>query len=231
MLSGPVLSHCALRPRTPTGAPETPAVYSPSSAGLRAQPSTLGNTVGRPSLTDAQLVARCRSGDHQAWCELVERFSRYVYAIAAQAFRLPAEDADDVFQEVFARTYQHLGRLRDDAAIRPWLAQLTRRLCIDHLRAAGRELPADERLETGEPDETIERLDEALVVHEALARLPESCNEILDRFFARYESYRTIADALDLPAGTVASRISRCLDKLRAEIVGRNVPSAASGDR
>ena len=70
------------------------------------------------TLSDAELVARCRSGDHDAWRALVERFSRYVYAIAVQAFRLPEHDAEDVFQEVFARTYEHLDRLRDDAAIR-----------------------------------------------------------------------------------------------------------------
>ena len=49
-----------------------------------------------------------------------------------------------------------------------------------------------------------------------LATLPESCQEILDRFFARDESYKTIGEALDLPAGTIASRISRCLEKLKA---------------
>ena len=64
-----------------------------------------------------------QGGDQQAWTELVERFSRYVYAISVQAFRLPQHDAEDVFQDVFARAYQHLDRLRDDAALRPWLAR------------------------------------------------------------------------------------------------------------
>jgi RNA polymerase sigma-70 factor (ECF subfamily) len=187
--------------------------------------------LSQPSVTDAQLVVRCRAGDHAAWCELVERFSRYVYAIAVQAYRLPPDDADDVFQEVFARTYEHLGGLRDDAAIRPWLGQLTRRLCIDHLRSSAREQPVDEELETGEADETLERLDEALTVHEALAELPDNCREILDRFFAQDESYRTIGAALDLPSGTIASRISRCLQKLRAKLEGRKPVAAPSGER
>jgi RNA polymerase sigma factor (sigma-70 family) len=78
-------------------------------------------------------------------------------------------------------------------------------------------------------DETIARLDEALMVHEALATLPENCREILDRFFARDESYRDIGEALDLPPGTIASRISRCLVKLRGELEGRNPASAQSG--
>ena len=181
----------------------------------------------RVELTDAQLVARCRSGDHAAWNELVERFSRYVYAISVQAFKLPVHDAEDVFQEVFTRAYEHLDKLRDDEAIRPWLAQLTRRLSIDKLRAAAHEQP-EEMVEPADVDDTIGKLDEALAVHEAMAILPDNCQEILDRFFARDESYRMIGEALDLPSGTIASRISRCLGKLRGQLDGRNPGPATS---
>jgi RNA polymerase sigma-70 factor (ECF subfamily) len=184
------------------------------------------------TLSDSELVSRCRAGDQQAWAELVERFSRYVFAIAVQAFRLPEADAEDVFQEVFARAYQHLDKLRDDASVRPWLAQLTRRLCIDRLRAGSRERPvADEELAAIETDETLAMLDDALAVHEALAAAPEHCREILDRFFAQDESYKTIGEALDLPSGTIASRISRCLARLRAHMEGRKDGAGPSGDR
>jgi RNA polymerase sigma-70 factor (ECF subfamily) len=165
--------------------------------------------------TDSQLVARCRAGDAGAWNDLVERFSRYVYAICLQAFRLPDHDAEDVFQEVFVKVYENLERLRDDDALRPWIGQLTRRTCIDRLRSGSREHAAEEVEPEGE-DETLQMLDEALTVHEALARLPDNCREILDRFFARDESYRTIGESLGLPGGTIASRISRCLEKLRS---------------
>jgi RNA polymerase sigma factor (sigma-70 family) len=173
--------------------------------------------------TDAELVSRCRAGDEEAWNELVERFSRYVYAISVQAFRLPPTDAEDVFQEVFARVYEHLGRLRSDDAIRPWIAQLTRRLCIDRLRSSRREGPAAEEgaLEPADADETIGTLDEAMTVRAALDEVGDPCRELLDRFFCRDESYRTIGEALDLPAGTIASRISRCLAKVREELAGR----------
>jgi len=177
--------------------------------------------------TDAQLVARCRAGEEDAWRELVDRFSRYVYAIAVQGFRMNDADAEDVYQEVFARAYERLGDLREDNAIKPWLAQLTRRLCIDSRRAASREQPSDEEIAEG-TDEVLARLDEALAVHEALAVLPGHCQEILDRFFARDESYRTIGEALQLPAGTIASRISRCLVKLRENLEGRNAAPGQS---
>jgi RNA polymerase sigma factor (sigma-70 family) len=184
------------------------------------------------AISDRELVARCRAGDQQAWAELVERFSRYVYAISIQAFRLPESDAEDVFQEVFARAYQHLDKLRDDSAVRPWLGQLTRRLCIDRLRAASRERPvADDELEPAGVDDMLAQLEEALTVHEALGEVPEHCREILDRFFARDESYRTIGEELDLPAGTIASRISRCLTRLRDAMEGRSGAGGASSSR
>jgi RNA polymerase sigma factor (sigma-70 family) len=183
--------------------------------------------------TDAALVQRCRAGDETAWRELVDRFSRYVYAIAVQGFRLPQQDAEDVFQEVFARVYERLGSLRDDEAVRPWIAQLTRRLCIDRLRAGSRESDADlDELPEMPAEDVLSALEEAFDVHEAMAELPQNCQTILDRFFARDESYRTIGDQLGLPAGTIASRISRCLDKLRDafdETDGRNLPPAPSG--
>jgi RNA polymerase sigma factor (sigma-70 family) len=172
-------------------------------------------------VTDAELIARCRAGDQSAWNQLVERFSRYVYAIAVQGFRLQGHDAEDVFQEVFARVYEHLDRLRSDEAIRPWIAQLTRRLCIDRLRAGGREAPT-ELEETAGIDERLAALDDALTVRAGLDAVGEPCREILDRFFCRDESYKAIGDALELPAGTIASRISRCLTKLRTELEGRS---------
>jgi RNA polymerase sigma factor (sigma-70 family) len=179
----------------------------------------------------AQLVARCRNGDQEAWTALVERFSRYVYAIASQGFRLRDQDAEDVFQEVFARVYERLDTLRSDEAFQPWIAQLTRRVCVDRLRSGSREETTDESEMAADPDEdAIVRIDEALDVHDAMAGLPDNCREILDRFFARDETYRTIGEALELPAGTIASRISRCLVKLREELEGRKpVPTQSGG--
>jgi RNA polymerase sigma factor (sigma-70 family) len=178
--------------------------------------------------SDAQLVRRCRDGDAAAWGTLVERFSRYVYAIVVQAFRLRDEDAEEVFQDVFAKVYERLDRLRDEDAFRPWLAQLTRNACIDKLRAAPREEATGDALELGGLDETLAQLDEAIAVRDALARLSPDCSEILDRFFARDESYRTIGDALALPSGTIASRISRCLERLRDEYTGRKRDASPS---
>jgi RNA polymerase sigma factor (sigma-70 family) len=178
--------------------------------------------------TDAQLVSRCRAGDADAWNEFVERFSRYVYAICARGFRLAQPDAEDVFQEVFARAFERLPELRSDDAVRPWLAQLTRRLCIDRLRLIARDTPSESELDEREVDDVLATLDDAMTVRAALDKVGDPCRELLDRFFCRDESYRTIGDVLEIPAGTIASRISRCLEKVRSELDGRSRGSRAS---
>jgi RNA polymerase sigma factor (sigma-70 family) len=184
---------------------------------------------GQP--TDAELVERCRAGDDTAWGVLVERYSRYVYAIAGRGFRLPDQDAEDIFQDVFLRVYQRLDSVRDPDALRPWIGQVTRRLCLDRLAAARGEPEAADPDETESADSLAE-IESAMDVQDALRALDARCRELLDRFFARDEPYRVIADELDLPMGTVASRISRCLDKLRdvlGQDEGRNEPDPASG--
>ena len=177
--------------------------------------------------SDAQLVARCLAGDQAAWNELVEIYSRYVYAIVSKGFRLQGADAEDAFQEVFLRIFDRLGTLRNPDALRPWIAQLTRRVCLDRLAGSDREEPTE--VEPAGTERTLEELDEAFSVREALAGLSDECREVLDRFFCRDESYRTIGEELGIASGTIASRISRCLVKLRAELEGRNPVPAESG--
>jgi len=179
------------------------------------------------ALSDSELVQRCRAGNTDAWNELVERFSRYVYAVCSRGFRLSEEDAEDVFQEVFTRVFTHLDTLRNDAALRPWIAQLTRRLCLDTIQKSGREQATAEPLAEDLASD-LNEIDEAFTVREAMTTLSDPCQDILDRFFARDQSYRTISDELDIPSGTIASRIARCLSKLRIELEGRSDPSDVS---
>lgn len=172
------------------------------------------------AVPDAELVHRCRAGDEAAWRELVERYGRYVHAIAVRGYGLQGDEAEDAFQEVFARVFERLHTLREPEALRPWIAQTTRRCCVDRVRAR---LPESAELhDEASVDDAVTGLDEALDVRLALSSLSGDCAEILDRFFCRDESYRTIATALDLPAGTVASRISRCLTRLRAALTGED---------
>ena len=89
---------------------------------------------------------------------------------------------------------------------------------------------ADDLEEQGEVDRRLMAVDEAVSVREALRKLSGDCREILDRFFCRDQSYQTIGELLDIPPGTIASRISRCLAKLRQAYEGRSEPPPASGE-
>lgn len=174
---------------------------------------------------EERLIARCREGDPQAWSEVVETYSGYIYAIVKRGFRLEEHEAEDVFQEVFARLFEHLDSIRDDAAVRYWIGQTARRLAIDSLRRSGREAPSseDELPEPGAPDPMLERLDTALDVRAGVELLPPHCREVILRFFIQDQSYRTIGEEMDIPSGTIASRISRCLATLR-ELLGEAKP-------
>ena len=112
----------------------------PTTAGLAARPKTQHDVDYQRERTHRRRTcsALCRAGDEDAWRELVERFSRYVYAITTQGFRLAPDEADDVFQDVFARAYERLDTLRSDEALRPWIGQLARRCCLDRLRPSTR---------------------------------------------------------------------------------------------
>ncbi len=175
----------------------------------------------------SSLVDRCRLGDADAWRDLVDEYSAYVHAIVVRAYRIPADDAEDIFQDVFARVFERLETLRDDEALRAWIAQVSRNMCVDHIRRARDQEQLPDTLES-DGERELDDLTQALWVRQAMAQLPDSCADILDRFFCRDQSYRTIAAATGIAEGTIASRISRCLAKLRSEVDGRNPPPSPS---
>ncbi len=163
------------------------------------------------------LLVRCRAGDRSAWTAVVEDHAGLVNGLLRGAYRLSAHDAEDAFQEVFTRLYLRLADLREDRALPGWIAQVTRNIAIDLIRSRRRESASDE-LDEGSFDESYEDVLEAMSVRQALQRLPDQQREMLERFFVEDQSYRTIATELSIPAGTIASRISRALVMLRDEL-------------
>lgn len=163
------------------------------------------------------LVGRCRRGDELAWRELVERYSRYVARIARD-HGFGDADAEEVFQEVFLRTWRRLDDIPGDDALRGWIGQVARNLCVDRIRRGRREVLGDDGvIDAATPGaDAFAELELALDVHEALRGLPDDCRTVLDAFFFRDCSYLQIADELGIAQGTIASRISRCLGKLRS---------------
>ena len=202
----------------PPEAPVTSTRFPPSPESIRGR-ATLPRTAVCALIpfmevleTDAQLVARCRAGDEAR----LARARRPLLALRLRDHRpgVPPPRArrrgclpGSVLARVRASP-QAARRRRDPSVACPAdQAPLYRHAALGGARGARR---GGDR-GAGGVDDTIAQLDEALSVHDALATLPDNCQEILDRFFARDESYRLIGVALDLPSGTIASRISRCL--------------------
>ena len=167
---------------------------------------------------DSELVTRCLDGDQDAWTALVQRYSAYVFTILTNGFGLDPANAQDVFQEVFTRTFRRLDTLKDPSALKPWIAQLARRAAIDRIRATRPEVDIDSVVERGEFDPDLERIEHAMAVHRALDELPEMYRDVVARFFIHDDSYAAIAEDLGLPHGTIASRISRGLAMLRTAL-------------
>ena len=164
-------------------------------------------------------LKQCRRGDQAAWADLVRSYQRYVYAICVRGFKLDSADAEDVFQETFARTWRNLDRIDDEIALRAWLGQVARRLCVDRLRALQRVQPdADAAAAVADPVDRLAEIDLAMDVRDALQQLPEPCRDVLERFFCQDQSYARISDEMGIPEGTIASRISRCLVRLRTTL-------------
>ena len=159
--------------------------------------------------TDAVLVKRAQAGDKDAFGALVMRYHRRVHALA---WRMTGDAgvADDIAQAAFLRAWERLESLREAGAFRPWLWRLTVRASLDHLRCLPPEAEMPEDLSSPEsgPEQVALASEQAAMVQRAVLSLPPQCRAAL--VLREYEglSYREIAQALDLPLGTVMSRLN-----------------------
>lgn len=176
-------------------------------------------------LPDAELIELCLNKDEQAWRVLLERHGGLIYSIAwAEA---APEDVPDVFQSVCLALVQGLQRLHDPAKLAAWIATTTRRHC-QRLRQrrnrywSGLNEPekqmSDPVDDAALPDETLQRLEQAHLVHQAVTMLDEPCRSLLTHLFY-YEdeppSYETVAGTLNWPVSSVGPKRGRCLRRLR----------------
>ena len=179
---------------------------------------------GLDQLSDEALVARCRKQDGAAWSVLVERYKSLVYSIPLR-FRMPAEDAADIFQSVWLDLYAELDRLREPAALRGWLLTATSHKCLhwkqrENRRAVqtlGREVTqevADARPLINEIGLEAEK---DQLVRDALRSIPERCRKMLKMLFFEQppRPYMEVAKELGLAEGSIGFIRGRCLEKLR----------------
>jgi RNA polymerase sigma factor (sigma-70 family) len=169
------------------------------------------------------LVASARDGDVQAWDALVERYAPLIWSICRK-YRLGRADADDVGQNVWLHLVDHLGKIREPAALAGWLATTTRRECGRLVRAAhgphavvhaiDAENMADERADVAEQEVLAAERHAAL--REAFTHLPPECQRLVAMLTADPPlPYAEISTKLDMPVGSIGPTRSRCLDRMR----------------
>jgi RNA polymerase sigma factor (sigma-70 family) len=184
---------------------------------------TNGASQGRGRPVAADLVARARNGDKQAWDALVERYAPLIWSICRR-HGLGDADADDVGQNVWLKLAGQLEKIRLPAALPGWLATTTRRECGCILRAApgSRDTGQAPAAETIPDDDARTAEDELLAaerhaaLREAFADLPPCCQQLIALLTENPPpSYAQISARLGLPAGSIGPSRGRCLDKLR----------------
>ena len=185
--------------------------------------------------TDEQLLARLRSGDREVFGPLVRRYEREMYGYLRRY--LGDDDlADDVFQTTFLAVFRKIKQYEPGRAARPWLYTIATNQAIDALRKRNRQ--ADRRAdgvtttdEDGEPRPLFELLpavgegppdqaeqsEERRRVRACVEKLPDLLREVILLAYFQGMKYRDIADSLEIPLGTVKSRLHAALVKLTEE--------------
>ena len=200
----------------------TKAPSNVAHAGLSA-PTRTGAGPVRDNPVVIDLVTRAATGDKHAWDALVERFSPLIWSICRK-HRLADADAEDVGQNVWLRLVDHLGKIRDPAALPGWLVTVTRRECLHVVGAPQRsrtagymtdaQFIADEQSRTAEQELLAAEYHAAL--REAFAALPPSGQRLIALLLEDPPvSYAEISIRLGIPLGSIGPTRRRCVDKLR----------------
>ena len=177
---------------------------------------------------DNALLERCRAGDLAAFEPLVEKYRQRVWRVAFQMLR-DREEAWDVSQEAFVRAYQSLGSFRGQSAFYTWLFRIVVNLATDRVRqraARGRAFGTDpvpeeewerampDKVTTG-PDDEAARREERERIAQALDQLPANYRTIIILSDIEGLTYRELAEALEIPIGTVMSRLHNARKRLQ----------------
>ncbi len=177
--------------------------------------------------TDEQFAQQLQRGDRAALAPLVER---HYDALLGYLYRLARGDrslAQDLTQETFLRALRGISGYQYPRPFKPWLYAIATNLARNHYNRADtrRTDSADEDAEyesDAAPDAALLEQDEALAVIAALDTLPDHQREVIVLYFYQQLSLQAIADTLALPLGTVKSRLSIGVKRLREQIKAEN---------
>jgi RNA polymerase sigma factor (sigma-70 family) len=186
-----------------------------------------------------ELVAAAAAGDARAWNDIVERFVPLVRSVI-RSFRLSPSDAEDVSQTLWLRLVEHLGDIRDPAALPGWIRSTARNECLTLVRVsqrttlpgAGLDNTLDASVEAADPGEAMyaQQSHEALL--RALAELPDSQRRLLEALLADPPlTYDEISTRLGIPRGSIGPTRARALQNVRASSALSAMVSFDSGAR
>jgi RNA polymerase sigma factor (sigma-70 family) len=179
---------------------------------------------GRP-LEEAELIERARRGEVMAYEELVRRYQDV--AVRAAYLIAPDGDAEDAAQEAFVKAYAAIARFRIGSPFRPWLLRIVTNEARNRRRSAGRRTGLALRAAEDRPlGDAAPSPESAVLANESRAALLAAMNLLRDedrevigaRYFLELSEAET-ADTLGIPRGTVKSRLSRALARLRTGLL------------
>lgn len=185
-------------------------------------------------MSEAEQIAQARRGDDEAWVSLVRHHQDAVFRLAYLLLD-DADDAADVAQEVFVRAWRARHRLDVDRPLRPWLLQITRNQCFNWRRSARRYLALLGRWGLTQPlmvdpEEQFTQAWQATALWQAVRQLRPADQEMIYLRCFLDLSVEETAAVVAAPSGTVKSRLSRALARLRA-LIERDLPDLGRGER
>jgi len=160
-------------------------------------------------LDESELLDRCRSGDAEAFAQLVRKYRDRIFNLAWQLLG-NRDDAEDVAQETFLQAYEHLHQFRGESPIFPWLYRIAVNACMMKLRQRKFVEPLPDDHEPADEIDWHEVEERVLLkqrIDRVLARLPENLRLVLILREVHQLSYDEIAQVLSIPVGTVRSRL------------------------
>lgn len=167
--------------------------------------------------SEHQLVARCRDGDERAFAELVDRYKGVVFALVARS--VPDRGrAEEIAQDVFVRVHRGLPSFRGESRLSTWIYRITVNLLAAQRRPVATE-PLEGRGETprqiGAADRSFDELTLRDRLDKALRHLPPHYQVLINGHYLKGMRYEDLAEALDLPLGTVKTHLHRAKRQLR----------------
>lgn len=182
---------------------------------------------------DAVLIRQCQGGDRSAFDSLVRQYEAKAFQYAVRLTR-DSDLAADIVSEAFVRVYNSIGNFRGQSAFGTWLYRILTNCYLDYrkrdksrfntsldtVQADGTEVERQFEDDSPTPDVEAERSAREGVVQGALAQMPDYQKAMLIMYHVENLSYEEIAEALDVPLGTVKSRLNRARLALRDLLAG-----------